>query len=289
MQQYFWRRIAPDAAADGIDVETEKPTYDWLEAHDYRTFVAALRRHHDLAFDDFWSEHIVPDAAAWGYDWGTSDPDTIDALEHFLDRRSSRYGLSESSVDTLRYRLNGYVRAFKLANDHARLLASVGRDSDTPAYQAVDDLFVLGVHWASDHPHPSDGIVRGQETEFQIVGLALGSEFLEGIADDRLVVRMIEVKPFRECGLVLRWKTVDATDLVGPPERFRAEVVLPAAEVGGFLRLLEELCGPRQLLFARAPGRDIPNDPLDEFLTVDIYRRDAHLDGTVRSVSAPDV
>lgn len=124
LQQYFWRHIAPDAAAEGIDVETEKPQYSWLADHNYRPFVAALRRHHDLAFDEFWSEHIAPDAIAWVYDWGTSDTDTdtFDALEHFLDRRESRYGLSESSDNTLRYRLNGYVRAFKLANDHARLL-----------------------------------------------------------------------------------------------------------------------------------------------------------------------
>ncbi|WP_323677337.1 tyrosine-type recombinase/integrase [Halorubellus sp. PRR65] len=146
MQQYFWRHIASDAGADGIDVETEKPTYSWLDDNGYRRFVAALRRHHDQPFDEFWSSLIAPDAAAWDYDWGTGDQRTIEALEHFLDRRASRYGLSESSVDTLRYRLNGYVRAFKLANDHARLLASVARDSDTPAYEAVDEVFAAFDH-----------------------------------------------------------------------------------------------------------------------------------------------
>jgi len=141
MRQHFQRHIAPDAAQDGIDTSTEKPTYSWLSDNDHRPFITALRRNHDLPFDEFWSDYISEDAASWDYDWGTDDHETIEALEHFLDRRQSRYQLADSSVDTLRYRLNGYVRAFKLANDHARLLDSVGRDSDTPAYQAVDEVF----------------------------------------------------------------------------------------------------------------------------------------------------
>jgi len=146
MRRYFWRTVAPDAAADGIDVETEKPTYDWLGDNDYRRFVAALRRHHDYTFDEFWSEHVAPEKSSTGYDWGTDDPDTVDALEHFLDRRESRYGLDESSVDTLRYRLNGYVRAFESANGHAALLESVERESGTPAYEAVDEVFAAFDH-----------------------------------------------------------------------------------------------------------------------------------------------
>jgi site-specific recombinase XerD len=159
MQQYFSRNVAPDAAADGIDVETEKPQYSWLDDNGYRPFVAALRRHHDLAFDEFWSTHIAPDVAAWDYDWGTGDKPTIDALEHFLDRRASRYNLSESSVDTLRYRLNGYVRSFKLANDHARLLASVSRDSETPAYEAVDEVFAA-FDWLNEATGKSDTTIK---------------------------------------------------------------------------------------------------------------------------------
>ncbi|WP_227134684.1 tyrosine-type recombinase/integrase [Halorubellus salinus] len=146
MQQYFWRHIATDAGADGIDVESEKPTYSWLSEHGYRPFVAALRRHHDVTFGEFWSEHIAPGADADAYDWSTSDKRTVDALEHFLDRRASRYNLSESSVDTLRYRLNTYLRAFQHANDHARLLDAVARDAETPAYEAADEVFAAIDH-----------------------------------------------------------------------------------------------------------------------------------------------
>jgi len=145
MQQYFWRHVAPDAAGDGIDVEATKPTHDWLDAREHRPFVAALRRHHDQSFGEFWAEYVAADAAE-GYDWATDDDATVDALEHFLDRRESRYGLSESSVDTLRYRLNAYLDAFAAANGHVALLDPVARDADAPAYRAVDEVFAAFDH-----------------------------------------------------------------------------------------------------------------------------------------------
>lgn len=33
MVRYFERNVAANAAKDGSDVDTEKPTYDWLEEH----------------------------------------------------------------------------------------------------------------------------------------------------------------------------------------------------------------------------------------------------------------
>lgn len=146
MREYFWRHVAPDAAEDGIDVDAEKPTHEWLADHGYRPFVAALRRHHDHTFGEFWTEYVAPDVDADVYDWATSEDRTVEALEHFLDRRASRYNLSESSVDTLRYRLNTYLRAFQAANDHGRLLDAVARDADMPAYEAVDEVFAAIDH-----------------------------------------------------------------------------------------------------------------------------------------------
>jgi site-specific recombinase XerD len=146
METYFWREIAPTAATAGIDVAETKPTHAWLSDHGYRPFVAALRRHHDTSFGEFWENAVASDPISHGYDWATGDADTIDALEHFLDRRERRHGLSERSIQTLRYRLNTYVRAFAAANDHAALLASVTREGDTPAHEAVDEVFAAFDH-----------------------------------------------------------------------------------------------------------------------------------------------
>jgi len=89
-----------------------------------------------------------------GYTWATSDEQTVDALERFLDRRQSRYGLSTSSVDTLRTRLNLYVRAYSEANDTDDLLSPIQRDRDAPAYEAVDACYGA-FDWLNEGPNAS--------------------------------------------------------------------------------------------------------------------------------------
>jgi hypothetical protein len=100
MVRYFERHIAPDAAQHGID--TEKPQYSWLADNGHRVFISALRRNHGLTFDEFWSKHISEGAAAWEYEWGTTDQYTIEALNHFLDRRQSR-GIRSASAASTRF------------------------------------------------------------------------------------------------------------------------------------------------------------------------------------------
>ncbi|MFC5973976.1 tyrosine-type recombinase/integrase [Halomarina salina] len=136
----YWKRVAPQLAAEGTDPESERPPYQWFRDHDARSFLAALRRHHDLSFGTFWTEHLV-DQAETGYEWATTDEPTIDALERFLDRRRARYGLATSSVDTVRTRLNLYVRAYHEANETGDLLTPVQRDGSAPAYEAVDACY----------------------------------------------------------------------------------------------------------------------------------------------------
>jgi len=92
-----------------------RPTSGFWD-HDARSFLAALRRHHDRPFGEFWDEDLELGDDEEGYTWETTDDATIDALEQFLSRRQSRYSLASSSVDALRTRLNLYVRAYQEAN-----------------------------------------------------------------------------------------------------------------------------------------------------------------------------
>ena len=62
----------------------------------------------------------------------------VEALESFLTSRRERKGLADSSIDTLRYRLNRYVAAYRDENDTDDLVTAVARDGDVPAYKAVD-------------------------------------------------------------------------------------------------------------------------------------------------------
>lgn len=59
-------------------------------------------------------------------------------MEAYLESRSERGDLSESSADTLRYRLAHYVRAYHRVNGTDDLLAPVAHDGDVPAYEATD-------------------------------------------------------------------------------------------------------------------------------------------------------
>ncbi|WP_049894572.1 tyrosine-type recombinase/integrase, partial [Halogranum rubrum] len=136
----YWDEIAPCLEAAGIDSTSERPTHQWFRDHDARAYLAALRRQHDRSFGEFWTEDLgLGDDE--GYTWATTDEQTIDALERFLDRRQSRYSLATSSVETLRTRLNLYVRAYREANGTDDLLTPIQRDGDAPAYEAVDACY----------------------------------------------------------------------------------------------------------------------------------------------------
>jgi len=146
--ELYWEEIAPCLEAEGIDPESEKPKHKWFRDHDARAFLAALRRHHDCSFGDFCDECLRLGNEE-GYSWSTTDNKTIEALEKFLDRRKSRYSLASSSVDTLRTRLNLYIRAYSKANGTDDLLTPIQRDSDNPAYEAVDACYAA-FDWLND-------------------------------------------------------------------------------------------------------------------------------------------
>ncbi len=130
--------VHPLLAADGRDPERDRPTHQWLRENDLRPMLYALREHHDRTFGAFWSEDLGRSTADAGYDWATDHGPTVEALESFLASRRDRKELAASSIDTLRYRLNRYVRAYREENGTGDLVTPVARDGDTPAYEAVD-------------------------------------------------------------------------------------------------------------------------------------------------------
>ena len=123
----------------------ERPPHAWFREQGLRAFLAALRRHHSLSFSEFWTD-ILDGNADDGYGWATDDPATVDALETFLDRRRERHDLSDASIAAKRRRLNLYVRAYAEENGTDDLLALVARETDAPAYRAVDACYAAFDH-----------------------------------------------------------------------------------------------------------------------------------------------
>lgn len=137
----YWAVVAPVMEADGLDPGREKPTHSWLRDHDFRPLLYALRKYHGSTFGDFWSADLGLKPEESGYDWATEHKRTIEALKSFLTSRRERKGLADSSIDTLRYRLNRYVRAYREENGTDDLVTAVARDGDVPAYKAVDECW----------------------------------------------------------------------------------------------------------------------------------------------------
>jgi integrase len=132
----YWDTIAPAMRADGLDPETEQPTYDWLNDHGFRQFIYTLQEHHDTTVTEFCKQDL--DLESQGFDWQIDHRDTVDALERYLDRQQQRKSWSEPTVDAHRSRLARYVRSYAAVNDTEDLLSPVARESDTPAHEAVD-------------------------------------------------------------------------------------------------------------------------------------------------------
>lgn len=133
----YWETVAPAMREAGLDPEADRPTHAWLSSHGFRGLVYALRTYHDRTFGDFWAEDLGL-ASNERYDWGTDHDETVELLETYLTRRRERGRLSESSAETLRYRLGRYVRAYRRVNESGDLLAPVARDGSVPAHEATD-------------------------------------------------------------------------------------------------------------------------------------------------------
>ncbi|ESP86950.1 tyrosine-type recombinase/integrase [Candidatus Halobonum tyrrellensis] len=135
----YRRVVLPRLDGEGKPPD-HRPTHEWFRERGLRSFLAALRRHHDLSLGEFWTEVLGHEEA--GYEWNSDHEGTVDALDRFVERRRKRHAdLADASVDTLRRRLNLYVRAYAAANGDDDLLSPVARDADVPAYRATDACY----------------------------------------------------------------------------------------------------------------------------------------------------
>ncbi|MBX0288537.1 tyrosine-type recombinase/integrase [Haloarcula salinisoli] len=132
----YWDVVAPAMRADGLDPETEQPTYEWLNENGFRRFIYTLQEHHDTTVTEFCKQDL--ELESQGYDWEIDHADTVEALERYLDRQQQRKSWSESTIDAHRSRLGRYVRAYADVNDADDLLSPVARESAIPAHEAVD-------------------------------------------------------------------------------------------------------------------------------------------------------
>lgn len=133
----YWEEVAPDMRDAGMDPETDRPTHRWLSENGHRDLVYALSEHHDTTFARFWADTLGLEQPDAGYDWSIHHDPTIDALERYLERRTSSKW-SETTARTHRSRLDRYAGGYATVTGSGDLLSPIARDSDLPAYEATD-------------------------------------------------------------------------------------------------------------------------------------------------------
>ena len=259
----YRKTVHPILRADGLDPERDRPTHEWLRERDLRPMLYALREYHDRTFVEFWegdlgygeteSDRTRTADAGGSHDWATDDRRTVEALESFLTSRRDRKGLAESSIRTLRYRLDRYVRAYSEANGTDDLVTPVARGSDAPAYEAVDAC------WAAfDRLHAD----LDAGTTKRRVHLAVSNWYAHLVRRKRAALN-----PADGLDDEFDWSTADADDADTPClSNAHVRALHRAAETAEERLLVLALCawGLRPGEVARLHARQFVLDPSDD-------------------------
>jgi integrase len=139
----YWSTVAPGFRADGYDAESEKPTYEWLNENGYGKLLYTLREHHDITFDEFWTDVLDTEPQEEdGYKWDIDHEETRESLRSFVDRRQElRDSYSESTARTHRYRLARFARTYYIQHGSDDLLTPISPESETPVTEATSRVW----------------------------------------------------------------------------------------------------------------------------------------------------
>ena len=141
IEEIYWHTLASDLKDDGFDPEEKKPTYEWLVDQGYRQFIYALREYHDLTVDEFWQGLDRVSEEPPGYDWGVESKETCESMQSWLDRRQQFSDISESTVQTHRYRLARYAETYRELHGTDALLSPLRPNSDDSEAAEVDRVW----------------------------------------------------------------------------------------------------------------------------------------------------
>jgi len=131
--------VVPALRRDGYDPETDRPSYKWLSNNGFRGLTYALKEYHDTTFATFWSETLGYDTESSGYDWDIEHDGTRESFQEYLDaKQSAADDWTDSTRETIRYRLARYARSYRERHGTDDLLSPVDDDSDITETEAVD-------------------------------------------------------------------------------------------------------------------------------------------------------
>jgi hypothetical protein len=131
--------VVPALRSHGYDPETDRPSYEWLSNSGFRGLTYALKEYHNTTFGEFWGQTLGYDTESSGYEWDIEHDDTRESFEQYLDaKQSAANDWTDSTRETIRYRLARYARSYRECHGTDDLLSPVDADSDITETEAVD-------------------------------------------------------------------------------------------------------------------------------------------------------
>jgi len=144
--------VAPALRRDGRDPQHDRPSYEWLSNNGFRGLTYSLKKYHDTTFSEFWAETLGYDSDTDGYEWNVEHEETRESFAEYLDaKQAAANDWTDSTRETVRYRLARYARSYRERHGTDDLLAPVDADSDLTETEAVDRCRETFSHMATDH------------------------------------------------------------------------------------------------------------------------------------------
>lgn len=129
LKQFYFTEIEPDLGGS----ETEIPSYQDLADHGYSGIAYALREHHDLTVKEFFTDVVgLSPQGSDAYEWGIDATETVERLNQYLESRSNRHDLADSTIRSRRTRLAKYARTYAELHGQTNLVERATRLETQP-------------------------------------------------------------------------------------------------------------------------------------------------------------
>jgi len=131
--------VAPALRREGRDPATDRPSYEWLSGNGFRGLTYTLSTHHDTTFSNFWRDTLGYGEQQTGYNWNIQHDETRESLTTYLDaKHKAANNWTDSTRETIRYRLARYARSYRERHGTDDLLSPVDAEANITETEAVD-------------------------------------------------------------------------------------------------------------------------------------------------------
>ena len=135
LEEIYWDHIAPDLRAQNLDVHKPHPT---ILSQNYSGLVYALREHHDLTVGEFLESVVGLEAESPD----SPIPEKVrSVLEDYLDRPKLTNRRSDATVETIRSRIERYLRTYARVNKESPLNFLSDRSAEAEEQERVLAVF----------------------------------------------------------------------------------------------------------------------------------------------------